>query len=115
MLATSVAMLQRAVDPDGSSHRVTRAMTYSGIGVVIEPVAHGRVLIRDVIPNSPADGKLARGAYLVKVDGKRPGSQNEWTSWIRGAEGTDVELEVAYHCGGHQTVTLTRSIIRLEY
>ncbi len=115
VMATSVAVLHRAMGPIDAQHRITRAVTYSGIGVVIERVADDRVVVREVIPNSPAQGRLVPGAHLVKVNGERPESLPRWANAIRGPAGTDVELEVAYHCGGHQTITLTRDLVRLEY
>ena len=115
VMATSIAVLHRAVKPIDAQHHLARSVTYSGIGIVIEHAGHNRVVVRDVLPNSPAEGLLRRGTYLVKVDGEVPRSLPQWAAAIRGPEGTEVELEVASHCGGHKNVTLTRDVVRLQY
>ena len=37
-----------------------------------------------------------------------------WTAEIRGEQGTEVELEIAYPCSGHDTVVIERDIVRLN-
>ncbi|RMG96299.1 MAG: PDZ domain-containing protein [Deltaproteobacteria bacterium] len=105
------------VDVDGSlaSLRSDRTVTYSGIGVAIRQSEHGSIYIERVFPNTPADGLLMPGMRIVAVDGRTiDGDIRDWTAAVRGAPGTDVELTVAYHCGGRQTVRLTRQVIRVS-
>lgn len=114
-LATSAELMQRMSTHDCDAvHHVARAYTYSGIGVVIEE-AEGDVVVRRVLPNSPAEGKVHVGATLISVDGERPRSIEGWAAAIRGQAGTEVELEVAYPCSGHKTVDLERGIVRVAY
>ena len=113
-MATSVAVLSQAAHTHADAHRVTRAVTYNGIGVVIEQT-DSEVVVREIIPNSPADGQLFEGARLVSVNGMTPDSLPGWASAIRGEPGTQVELGIASRCGGQSVRTLTRDIVRLEY
>lgn len=114
-VATSAAVMYRMASHDCSSYRqVERAYTYSGIGVVIER-EQGQVVVRRVLPDAPAEDKLFPGARLVAVDGESPATLEGWAEAIRGAPGTAVEIEVAYPCGGHKTVTVGRDVIRVEY
>lgn len=114
-VATSTAVIRQVALSDCSHHRgVDRAYTYSGVGVVIEREDEG-VVVKRVLPGAPAEGLLRPGARLVSVDGDAPGSLEAWASAIRGAPGTTVELELAYPCGGHKTIALTRDIVRMEY
>ncbi len=115
-VVTSAAVMVRMGTRDCSAvqRQVTRAYTYSGIGVVIER-HHDDVVVRQVLPDAPAQGRLHRGARLVAVDGQAPGTLESWASAIRGAPGTTVELEIAYPCGGHKVVTLTRDVVRMTY
>ena len=107
--------MYRMASHDCASYRtVERAYTYSGIGVVIER-EQGQVVVRRVLPDAPAEDKLFPGARLVAVDGQTPATLEAWAESIRGAPGTSVELEVAYPCGGHKTVTIGRDVIRVEY
>ncbi|MCA9648329.1 MAG: PDZ domain-containing protein [Myxococcales bacterium] len=114
-VVTSAAVMMRmgTRDCDGY-HRVDRAYTYSGIGVVIER-HHGEVVVRRVLRGSPAQGKLRPGTRLVAVDDNNPPTLEGWASAIRGEPGTTVELEVAYPCGGHKTVAITRDVVRMAY
>lgn len=93
---------------------VERAYTYSGVGVVIERQGHD-VVVRRVLPGSPAEDRLFPGARLISVDGEQPATLGGWAEAIRGAPGTAVEVEIAYPCGGHQMVTLGRDVIRMAY
>ena len=114
-VVTSAAVMYRLGSRDCDAyHRVDRAYTYSGVGVVIEN-HRGEVVVRRVLRGAPAQGKLHPGARLVSVDGQDPPSLEGWASAIRGAPGTTVDIEVAYPCGGHKTITLTRDIVRMAY
>lgn len=112
---TSTAVMYKFADQGcRGQHAANRAYTYSGVGVVIER-EKGQVVVRRILPGSPAQDMLHPGARLVAVNGEQPGSLEAWASKIRGAPGTAVELEVAGPCGRHKVVTLTRDVIRLEY
>lgn len=114
-VVTSAAVMYRMAAHDCAAyHQVNRAYTYSGIGVVIER-EDGDVVVRRVFPDSPAEDKLFPGARLVSVDGEAPPTLEAWAASIRGAPGTTVDLEVAYPCGGHKTVTIGRDVIRIQY
>ena len=114
-VVTSAAVMYRMAARDCASyHRVDRAYTYSGIGVVIER-ERDQVVVRRVLPGAPADGVLYPGARLHSVDGEQPQTLEAWAESIRGEAGTNVELEVAYPCGGHKTLTIERDIVRMEY
>lgn len=114
-VVTSAAVMYRMAVQDCSvRHEVGHAYTYSGVGVVIEH-EDGQVVVRRVLPETPAEDKLFPGARLVSVDGEQPESLEAWATTIRGAPGTTVDVEVAYPCGGHKIVTITRDVIRVEY
>jgi C-terminal processing protease CtpA/Prc len=114
-VVTSAAVMYRTGSSDcGAQHRVDRAYTYSGIGVVIER-HQGDVVVRRVLRGSPATGKLHPGARLVSVDGENPPSIEAWAEAIRGEPGTTVDLEVQYPCGGEKSVSITRDIVRMSY
>lgn len=114
-VVTSAAVMYRMGSTDcGAHHRVDRAYTYSGIGVVIER-HQGDVVVRRVLRGSPATGKLHPGARLVSVDGESPPTLEAWAGAIRGAPGTTVDVEVQYPCGGTKTVSITRDIVRMAY
>ncbi len=114
-VVTSAAVMYRMGSPDcGAQHRVDRAYTYSGIGVVIER-HQGDVVVRRVLRGSPATGKLHPGARLVSVDGENPPSIEAWAEAIRGAPGSTVDLTVAYPCGGQKVVSITRDVVRMSY
>lgn len=115
-MATAGAVANRVADhPCSSGHHRYAAQTYSysGIGVELTQDGDDFVVVR-VFPNTPADGKIQPGAVLLSVDGDRPDDMSEWTSRIRGEQGSEVELEVAYPCSGHDTVVLERDIVRLD-
>ncbi len=121
-LATAVWMTARPVpcasitvaDSLGTL-RADHTVTYSGIGVAIRQTERGSVYIDRVFENTPADGILSPGMRIVAVDGTAiEGDLRDWTAAVRGAPGTNVELTVAYHCGGRQTVRLTRQVVRLS-
>ena len=88
--------------------------TYSGIGVELTRDGDSYVVSR-VFPGTPAFDKLHPGATLLSVDGERPDDMREWTRAIRGEQGTEVELEVAYPCSGTDTVVLERDVIKIHY
>jgi C-terminal processing protease CtpA/Prc len=114
-VATSAVLVARMAAPSCASYqRAERGYTYSGIGVVIERQERDVVIVR-VLDGTPADDKLFAGGRLVSVDGNTPGSLEDWTAAIRGPAGTNVEIEVAYPCGGQKTIELERAVIRLDY
>ncbi len=113
-VATSTAVVRQYALSECPGSRVDRAYTYSGIGVVIERDDDEGVSVKRVFPGSPADGRLHAGARLVAVDGVVPADLEAWSSAIRGAPGTTVELEVAFPCGGHKTVAIGRDVVRME-
>lgn len=115
-VATSATVLVRMAAHDCAVyHHADRSFTYSGIGVVIEREDQ-QVVVRRVLPGSPAEDTLRRGARLVSVDGMSPSSLEGWASAIRGAPGTTVDLEVDYPCGNaKKTVTIERDVIRMQY
>lgn len=114
-VVTSAAVMYRMAARDCSAYQqVDRAYTYSGIGVVIER-ERDRVVVRRVLDGAPAQGVLYPGARLITVDGDVPESLEEWADAIRGAPGTDVDIEVAYPCGGHKVVSLERAVVRMHY
>ncbi len=114
-VATSGAVMYRmAATQCGMQHQVNRAYTYSGIGVVIER-EQGHVVVSRVIKGSPADGKILPGARLLRIEGERLRSVEQWASAIRGEPGTSFEMELAYPCGGKKRVFVTRDIVRVRY
>lgn len=114
-VVTSAAVMVRMGTRDCDSYqRVDRAYTYSGIGVVIER-HRGEVIVRRVLPGSPAAGILRQGNRLVAVDDRDPRSLEDWAAAIRGAPGSTVDVTVAYPCGGEKTVRITRDIVRMAY
>ncbi len=114
-VATSAAVMYRmAATQCGAQHQVSRAYTYSGVGVVIER-ERGHVIVTRVIKGSPADGKIVPGARLLRIEGDRPHTIEDWASAIRGEPGSSFEMEVAYPCGGKKRVHLTRDVVRVRY
>jgi len=115
-MATSAAVMYRVGGNEcRSAHRapvVDNSYSYSGIGAVIQ----GRgdhVIVRSVLPGAPADGAIREGARLISVDGTYPDSVEGWASALKGPEGTSVNIEIAYRCGGHSFVNLERKMIRV--
>lgn len=113
-MATAAAVTHRvATHPCGGGHAQVNTYSYSGIGVELTQDGEDFVVAR-VFPNTPADGKLQPGAVLLSVDGERPETMQQWTARIRGEQGSEIELEVAYPCSGHDTVVLERDLIQLR-
>lgn len=114
-MATASAVANRVADHPCTSghHSYSGTYSYSGIGVELTQDGDEFVVVH-VFPNTPADGKLQPGAVLLSVDGEQPDDIKEWTSKIRGEQGTEVELEVAYPCSGPDTVVIERDIVRLD-
>jgi len=114
-VAVSAQVMYRMAESQcGMQHQVNRAYTYSGIGVVIES-EQGHVVVSRVIKGSPADGKIVPGARLLKIEGERLRSVEQWARAIRGEPGSSFELEVSYPCGGKKRVYLTRDVVRVRY
>ncbi|MFV8750671.1 PDZ domain-containing protein [Nannocystaceae bacterium ST9] len=116
-MATAAAVAQR-IGEGGChgkrGHHKNADYTYSGIGVSLT-VDGDDFVVRHVFPGTPADGKIHPGAVLLSVDGETPDTMDGWSERIRGEAGTDVELELAYPCSGHETVELERAIIHVNY
>jgi len=113
-VATSTAVVRQMALSECASHRVDRAYTYGGIGIVIERDDDG-IVVKRVMPGTPADGRLHAGARLIAVDGEAPADIETWASAIRGAPGTTVALAVEYPCGGHKLVEIDRDVIHMQY
>ena len=115
-MATSAAVMYRFGGNEcRSAHRaiaVDNSYSYSGIGAVIQG-RDDHVIVRSVLPGAPADGEIREGARLISVDGTYPDSVEGWASALKGPEGTSVNIEIAYRCGGHKFVTLERKMIRV--
>ncbi|MCB9567385.1 MAG: hypothetical protein H6710_09295 [Myxococcales bacterium] len=113
-MATSAALMFRLTNTScAERHEIERGYTYSGIGAVIQQRGD-HVVVRQVIDGGPADGLLRPGAFLVAVDGEDPGNVEGWANALRGVAGTTVAVEVAYPCGGHETVIIERQMIRVR-
>ena len=113
-MATSAAMLYRfAGTTCHQRQEVERGYTYSGIGAVIQQRGE-HVVVRQVIAGGPAQGVIREGAALIAVDGEVPGSVEAWADALRGPAGTNVHVEVAYPCGGHETVVIERQVVRVR-
>jgi hypothetical protein len=113
-MATAATVANRIGNgPCGGDRRVD-SDTYSGIGVSLTMDGEDFV-VHHVFPGTPAEGKIHPGAVLLSVDGETPETMEGWAERIRGEAGSDVELEVAYPCSGHETVELERAVIHVRY
>jgi len=92
--------------------QVNSYYTYSGVGLELMQDGDSFVVSR-VFPGTPADGQIYKGAILLEVDGQHPDDMRDFTRMIRGEPGTTVDLEVAYPCKGHETITLERAIVHI--
>ena len=111
-MATAAAVTQRVASHPCHGRAHVNTYSYSGIGVELRQEG-GDFVVARVFPNTPADGKLQPGAILLRVDGEQPATMQQWTARIRGEQGSEVELEVAYPCTGHDTVVLERDLVQL--
>ena len=102
--------------PHADAHTVTTGYTYAGIGVELEQRGH-HFIVKRVFKDTPAEGLLRPGAVLLSADGKTADDMRGWTGLIRGDEGTEVEIEVAYsRCGrDRETVTIERDLVHVQY
>lgn len=112
-MSTAAAIAHRVADHPCQRATVESYYTYSGIGVELTQDGDHFVVNR-VFPNSPAAGKIHQGAVLISVDGEAPADMSQWVKHIRGEQGSQVEIEVAYPCSGHETVVLERDIIKVR-
>lgn len=113
-MATSAALMYRMAGPTCTQQReIERGYTYSGIGAVIQQRGD-HVVVRQVIAEGPAEGLLREGAFLVAVDGENPRTVEGFANALRGPAGTTVAVEIAYCDGGHETVIIERSVIRVH-
>ena len=116
-LATAATVASRVAGdmPEGMTRvaPLSNNYTYSGIGVALGE-RNGQVYVRHVFRHGPSDGLLHRGAALVSVDGEKLTTRDEWMKHLRGRAGTEVEIEVAYPCSGHETVSLTRDVVQVR-
>ncbi len=115
MVTTSALMSRMWSEDQGERVRMVHAYSYGGVGIVIEALADDSVMVSDVIPNSPAAGRIHPGARLVSVDGVHLRELDQWSAAIRGAPGTSVQLEIAYRCGGHERLELVRDLVRVSH
>ncbi len=85
--------------------------SYVGIGVVVEIQEGGRLVVIDVIPDSPAEGKIEPGDWIQEIDGQSTSgmSLDEAGSKMRGEEGTAVTLTI-----WRQSQTMEFTLIREE-
>ena len=83
---------------------------YSGVGLELKTIQDKVTVVR-VVPGSPADGKIERGARLVAVDGEVVNSLGEASTALRGADGTAVALQVS-DGDEEQSISLERQRIR---
>jgi C-terminal processing protease CtpA/Prc len=113
-MATAATVAQRIGQGPCHGSRHQGDYTYSGIGVSLTTDGDDFV-VRHVFPGTPADGKIHPGAVLLSVDGETPDTMEGWSHRIRGEAGTEVELEVAYPCSGHETVELERAVVQVRY
>ncbi len=115
LLAGSMATTAAAVQRMAVRSQVVQTVSmteevYSGIGVSIVE-RRGQVYVSQVSPHGPAMDQIYPGARLVSVDGEQPTNIIAWRDMLRGEVGTSLELQVAYRCGGTQTLTLERELI----
>jgi C-terminal processing protease CtpA/Prc len=116
-MATAAAVMHSGGCPASAIHAKTaalRAFTYSGLGVVIEQAEGDSIVVRRVLPGSPAEGALRPGMRITAVDGARYSELADWSDAIRGVPGSDVELEVRMGCHS-RAITLTRDVVRMAY
>ena len=83
---------------------------YSGVGLELKTIQDKVTVVR-VVPGSPADGKIERGARLLAVDGEGVNSLGEASTALRGADGTAVALQVS-DGDEEQSISLERQRIR---
>ena len=83
---------------------------YSGVGLELKTIQDKVTVVR-VVPGSPADGKIERGARLLAVDGEVVNSLGEASTALRGADGTAVALQVSDGTE-EQSISLERQRIR---
>ncbi len=69
-------------------------------GRQMDLVVENGVLIEEVAPDSPADGKLQQGDVIVKVDKEEIQSLSDWQRVTRELEGTEKAILVMYYRGG---------------
>lgn len=113
-MATTAAAVQRMAMRQAATQRVVLTEeVYSGIGVTIT-ARHGQVYVTDVNAQGPAMDRIYPGARLISVDGESPRSILEWKARLRGEAGTSVQVEVAYRCGGEQTIDIERELIYVQ-
>ena len=112
-MATAAAVANRVADHPCHARAHHDEYSYSGIGVELTQDGTDFVVAR-VFPGTPADGKLQVGAILLSANGEQPANMQDWTRMIRGAKGTEVELEVVYPCASHETVVIERDLVVLD-
>jgi|GEM_PF-2061510 len=99
------------LDPEAlKAAQVRTEGVYSGVGLELKTV-EGHVTVVRVVPGSPADGTVERGARLLAVDDSEVSSLSEASKALRGTDGTPVVLTLR-SMGGDETVTLERQRIR---
>ena len=99
------------LDPDAlKAAQVRTEGVYSGVGLELKTI-HDQVTVVRVVPGSPADGQVVRGARLIAVDGAAVDSLSEASAALRGADGTRATLQLRTG-DSEQTVSLERQRIR---
>ena len=99
------------LDPDDlKAAQVRTEGVYSGVGLELKTIDDAITVVR-VVPGSPADGRVARGAQLTAVDGVGVERLSEASAALRGSEGTDVRLKLRVG-DDDETVSLKRQRIR---
>ena len=99
------------LDPDDlKAAQVRTEGVYSGVGLELKTIDDAITVVR-VVPGSPADGRVARGAQLTAVDGVSVERLSEASAALRGSEGTDVRLKLRVG-DDDETLSLKRQRIR---
>ncbi len=102
---------QRAANADELSG------SYVGIGIRMDAAEDGSPLVVGVFKGSPAEtAGVLTGDIIEAVDGKATTGHklDEIASWVRGKEGTTVELTVRAKAGPARTYTITRADVPIE-
>ncbi|WP_428332132.1 S41 family peptidase [Novosphingobium sp.] len=99
LFVACAVFLATAATTQQSAHAAQEATFVgdAGIGVIIEAVEDGGILIKEVLANSPAAiAGLLAGDYIHAIDGVATKSMTvaAATELIRGKDGTEVEITI---------------------